>query len=77
MGGQEILIWTDDLKLDSGRTDSSVAWKLPLWQTWKVFLSTNTEVFDTEVYTIAEKLDLVERSERTRRTSILNSSHLY
>lgn len=54
-GPQEVSMWTDGSKLESGRTGSSVAWKQPQWRTRKFHLGTNKEVFDAELYAIPRR----------------------
>lgn len=65
-----VSIWSDRFSLDSGRTGAGVAWKQKQeWRTERVDLCTYKEVFDTELYSISEALNItlgVRQSDRGR-----------
>lgn len=66
----EVLFWMERSSIDSGRTETGVAWRhQQAWKTQKVHMSTNKEVFDRELYAFAQalKVFLKEGQARSRR----------
>lgn len=56
--GDEISFWTEGLKLDLGHTEAKVAWCDPEWRMRATYLGFNKEVFDAELQTIGEALEI-------------------
>lgn len=58
-GPLAVSMWSDGSKLDSERTQAGVTWKHQQeWKTSRVYLGSNKEVFNTELYIIAEAPDV-------------------
>lgn len=67
-----VFCWPSDptpIRLDSGRTGASMAWKETEWKTWKTYLGTNKEVFGAELYAIGEALGIALRDGKIGRGS--------
>ena len=73
---QERAVWTDGSRLDSGRVGAAWAWlQGGEWRERGVFLGTNKEVFDAEVYAIREAVDLLDaRGETGQSYAIFSDS---
>ena len=57
---QERTVWTDGSRLDSGRIGAAWAWQhRGEWREEGIFLGTNKEVFDAEVFAIHRAVDLL------------------
>lgn len=68
-GGQsKVSFWTDGSRLESGKTGAEVAWRhQPTWKTRRVHMKTNKEVFNAELYAVAEALEVASKDRQTTR----------
>ena len=73
---QEGTVWTDGSRLDDGRVGAAWAWQCRgEWQEDGIFLGTNKEVFDAEVYAIHEAVALLDRrEEREQNYTVFSDS---
>lgn len=62
--------------MDSGCTGANVTWCDPESMTWKTYLSTNKELFDTELYIIEEALEIALRGGQTEHKSSRQQTEL-
>lgn len=65
-GMNELCFWTDGSKLENKRVGTGIAWKNSdgRWRTKKVYLGSNKEVFDAELYGIDQALEIALRAGR-------------
>ena len=65
----ERTVWTDGSRLDSGRVGAAWAWQHNgEWREDGIFLGTNKEAFDAEVYAICEAISLLDRREQREQS---------
>lgn len=65
-GPRGLLFCMDCSNLDSGRTETSVAWRDPEWNTRKTYLDIDTEVFTAEQFAIEEALRIEPKGRQTK-----------
>ena len=71
---QERAVWTDGSRLDNGRVGAAWAWlQNGEWREGGIFLGTNKEVFDAEVYAICEAVNLLDRREEREQNYVIFS----
>ena len=71
---QERTVWTDGSRLDNGRVGAAWAWQHNgEWKEDGIFLGTNKEVFDAEVYAICEVVNLLDRREEKEQSYVVFS----
>ena len=65
---EELSSWTDGSKLENQRAGAAVVWKMlnGRWNTRKIYLGKNKEIFDAELYGIDQALDIALRAGRPR-----------
>ena len=73
---QERTVWTDGSRLKSGRVGAAWAWQQGgEWREEGIFLGTNKEVFDAEVFAIHRAVDLLNRrGEREQHYTVFSDS---
>ncbi len=68
IGGSDLELWCDGSKLEKGGTEAVVVWKSDWnskeWQTVKVSLGQNKEIFDAEMWEISEAIKVAEQRSR-------------
>lgn len=58
----EVSFWRDRTRLDSGKAGAGVGERyLQAWKTQKMHMATNKEVFNAELYAVAEALEVFLR----------------
>lgn len=60
--------------MDSRWTEVNIVCSDPKWKTQKIYLDTNKKVFDAELYTIGEALEIVLRSGQGRYQAVRHRS---
>lgn len=75
--GPDLELWCDGSKLDTGGTGAAVVWKSNCrgeeWQTIKVSLGQNKEIFDAEMWGISEAIKVAEQKTSEVRHSLVIS----
>ena len=67
IGGPDLEHWCDGSKLEKGDTGAAVVWKSDCdgkWQTVKVSLGQNKEIFDAEMWGISEAIKVAEQESK-------------
>lgn len=68
IGGSDLELWYDGSKLERGGTGAAVVWKSDWnsedWQTVKVSLGQNKEIFDVEMWGISEAIKVAKQRSR-------------
>ena len=71
---QERAVWTDGSRLDNGRVGAAWAWlQSGEWKEHGIFLGTNKEAFDAEVYAIGEAANLLDERGETGQSYVIFS----
>ena len=70
----EQAVWTDGSRLDNGRVGAAWVWmQNGEWKEHGIFLGTNKEVFDAEVYAICEAIKLLDGRGETEQSYVIFS----
>ena len=68
IGGSDLELWCNRSKLEKGGTEAAVVWKSNWnskeWQTVKISLEQNKEIFDAEIWGISEAIKVAEQRSR-------------
>ena len=65
---QRDTVWTDGSRLVNGRVGAACVWRTPSgWEGRCFHLGDNKEVFDAEVYAIAQALEVINRRQESGR----------
>ena len=75
---QERTVWTDGSRLNNGRVGAAWAWQQGgEWREEGIFLGTNKEVFDAEVFATHRAVDLLNRrGEREQHYTVFSDSQV-